>query len=340
MAHLEITKGKAVVQSPLRDEAMTIGRQPGNSIVINDPDISRRHCVIEPAEGRYRIYDVGSRNGIIVNGQRVQRSELRAGDVITLGKTVAKFLETPIRPPRKRKAVLRNWLIWVPAVSIFGVAAFVVAWATGMLGRDFPPDALREKLNIPAEVVKVDEMPTSQLASASAEDDNVESAEPPTDAVALPSGGTEPRQFEEIADRLRYEWIDPSVSMEEAEALLGRFVSARFIGRPTRDMNDRLVWELPPEGEITAVLEAFTDDARTALEALEQEPLLLEAELAGMMRRDRDGSRLFIRVGVIAIQRAWGNSDTALQPATRELLNKRIIIHPDFTAKPRDEQGN
>ena len=68
MAYLEITKGKAVVQSPLGDDAMSIGRQPGNSIVINDPDISRRHCVIEPG-----VHAIDFGTGPIESGSRVRR---------------------------------------------------------------------------------------------------------------------------------------------------------------------------------------------------------------------------------------------------------------------------
>ena len=93
MAYLEIKKGKAVLQSALDEEAMSIGRLPGNSIVVNDPDISRRHCVVERWEGRYSVYDLGSRNGTKVNGQRVQRADLRHGDTITIGKTIVKFLD-------------------------------------------------------------------------------------------------------------------------------------------------------------------------------------------------------------------------------------------------------
>src|SRR5262245_41834676 len=110
MAYLEISKDKAVVHSPLGEEPMSIGRQPGDSIVINDPDISRRHCVIERWESGYRIADLDSRNGTVVNGKRVRQMELKDGDLITLGGAVARFIERPLKP-RARK---RNVLVWGP----------------------------------------------------------------------------------------------------------------------------------------------------------------------------------------------------------------------------------
>ena len=114
--------------------------------------------------------------------------------------------------------------------------------------------------------------------------------------------------------------------------MLGRPVAARFVGRPTRDAAGELIWELPPDGEIAAVLIAADATRRRVLEAMEAEPLLLEVELAGVLRRDRDGTRLVLQVGVVEILRAWGEQDSALQPATRELLGKRMVLDPRATA--------
>jgi predicted component of type VI protein secretion system len=64
----------------------TIGRAPDNDLVLNYPNLSRRHAVIESSGGGVRIADCGSQNGTLVNGVPADGSvELRDGDVVTLG---------------------------------------------------------------------------------------------------------------------------------------------------------------------------------------------------------------------------------------------------------------
>ncbi len=68
----------------------TLGRSPGNEIVIHDPEISRRHAQIVQQEHGFAIEDMGSTNGTFVNGQRCAGlTSLRAGDRIELGDTVS-----------------------------------------------------------------------------------------------------------------------------------------------------------------------------------------------------------------------------------------------------------
>ncbi len=70
----------------------TLGRHPGQDIQILDRVVSKAHAVIECQDNRYYIYDVGSRNGTILNGQLVtRRTELKMGDEVTLGSTSIHF---------------------------------------------------------------------------------------------------------------------------------------------------------------------------------------------------------------------------------------------------------
>jgi len=69
----------------LRDRAVQIGRHPSNDIVLKDDLASRYHCVIEPADGGFRVRDLGSRNGTNVNDEKVDHRVLRSGDVIRVG---------------------------------------------------------------------------------------------------------------------------------------------------------------------------------------------------------------------------------------------------------------
>jgi pSer/pThr/pTyr-binding forkhead associated (FHA) protein len=47
---------------------VTIGRVPGNSLVVNDPKASSHHAEIQPERQGYSITDLGSTNGTCVNG--------------------------------------------------------------------------------------------------------------------------------------------------------------------------------------------------------------------------------------------------------------------------------
>jgi len=82
------THGAEIVDlSPSRP--LTIGRDDGNDIQLLDGRVSRRHGLIEYADGQYVIVDLQSANGIIVNGQRIapdpDRLALHDGDLIEIG---------------------------------------------------------------------------------------------------------------------------------------------------------------------------------------------------------------------------------------------------------------
>ncbi|QDT53142.1 Transcriptional regulatory protein ZraR [Caulifigura coniformis] len=65
---------------------LTIGRSPGNRIVIPDPKCSRQHCEIYGRENRWFLRDLDSRNGVVVDGQRISSDwELELGQTISLG---------------------------------------------------------------------------------------------------------------------------------------------------------------------------------------------------------------------------------------------------------------
>lgn len=63
----------------------SIGRSLENDIVLEDPGVSRTHAQIRWRNGRFEIFDVGSRSGTLLNGRPLTRSALKSGDVITLG---------------------------------------------------------------------------------------------------------------------------------------------------------------------------------------------------------------------------------------------------------------
>jgi signal transduction histidine kinase/pSer/pThr/pTyr-binding forkhead associated (FHA) protein len=73
------------------EEPVTIGRDRNNRLVLHDTEVSRRHAEIAPENGNYRLRDVGSANGTLVNTQLVKDVSLSPGDHITLGQTILVF---------------------------------------------------------------------------------------------------------------------------------------------------------------------------------------------------------------------------------------------------------
>ncbi|MBN2024156.1 MAG: FHA domain-containing protein [Pirellulales bacterium] len=67
---------------------VSIGREEGNSIQLNDERISRFHLKIQEDGGQLVLTDLESTNGTKVNGENVQLWLLRPGDVVTVGRTI------------------------------------------------------------------------------------------------------------------------------------------------------------------------------------------------------------------------------------------------------------
>ncbi|HEX3150618.1 MAG TPA: ATP-binding protein [Gemmataceae bacterium] len=73
------------------DEPVSIGRDRTNRLVLHDTEVSRKHAEVAPQNGSFRIRDVGSANGTLVNTQPVGEGQLNPGDHITLGQTILVF---------------------------------------------------------------------------------------------------------------------------------------------------------------------------------------------------------------------------------------------------------
>jgi hypothetical protein len=70
----------------------TIGRSKSAECVLRDPNVSRRHAELRRGEsGDWTIGDLGSTNGVKVNGRRVASTRLSPGDEVTIGTTTFLF---------------------------------------------------------------------------------------------------------------------------------------------------------------------------------------------------------------------------------------------------------
>ena len=81
-------KGK---RFPLAGKSVSVGSGPENAIRLADGAVSGRHAGLSIERGRVEIVDLGSRNGVLVNGRRTPRRVLEDGDVVTVGLTELKF---------------------------------------------------------------------------------------------------------------------------------------------------------------------------------------------------------------------------------------------------------
>jgi hypothetical protein len=70
----------------------TIGRSKEVDCVLRDPNVSRRHAELRRSStGDWTVVDLGSTNGIKVNGRRVASARLSPGDQVTVGTTTFSF---------------------------------------------------------------------------------------------------------------------------------------------------------------------------------------------------------------------------------------------------------
>ncbi len=75
----------------LVEDLITIGRDPGNMIVISDPSVSTRHAELQRAGETYRLKDLDSTNGTRVNSIPVAETVLRFDDRIRFGAAEARY---------------------------------------------------------------------------------------------------------------------------------------------------------------------------------------------------------------------------------------------------------
>ena len=86
-------KGRPVRAFTFNQDRVTVGRDPGADLVLDNPGISREHAKIEmTTSGVYRITDLESANGIFVNDLRVKVHYIINHDVVFVGKFALWFM--------------------------------------------------------------------------------------------------------------------------------------------------------------------------------------------------------------------------------------------------------
>lgn len=91
-------QGKSCTLDASLPAPMLIGQSPVCEFRLDDPMVSRRHVSLDVERGHVRIRDLGSTNGTVVDGVRVNDAELAGGERITIGETVLALERRAERP--------------------------------------------------------------------------------------------------------------------------------------------------------------------------------------------------------------------------------------------------
>jgi predicted component of type VI protein secretion system len=98
---------------------LLIGRHRECDVCIDSPKVSRRHCCVATAYDRILIRDLGSRNGVRVNGRLLEESRLQPGDELAIGPILFRLEQEDERPaaaPRPQAASSRPAPLVVPGL--------------------------------------------------------------------------------------------------------------------------------------------------------------------------------------------------------------------------------
>lgn len=115
---------------------LVLGRALNSDIPVFDPTISRRHAQVTSDETGVEVQDLGARNGIFLNGVKIERARLSPGDVVTFGKVAFRLRETarpslPTPPSARAQRAALTVLKPVPAPGTHRSGIGSVLGATG-----------------------------------------------------------------------------------------------------------------------------------------------------------------------------------------------------------------
>ena len=105
----------------LDHDRIIIGRDTDCDVVLATNQVSSHHCELRYRNGKWRVYDLGSKNGITVNGKKVTDATLKSGDRLTVAQYVPYRFQS-------EHSVSSRALLWTVAAVGFAAVAGVVGW--------------------------------------------------------------------------------------------------------------------------------------------------------------------------------------------------------------------
>ncbi|MGE3854860.1 MAG: FHA domain-containing protein, partial [Planctomycetota bacterium] len=205
---LEILSGRLKDQLVRLDRAVTIGRRPDNVIPLPQPDLSGQHARFEMIDGVPVVQDMGSRNGTMVNGEKLEARvirPLRAGDLVDLaslgilvrgerfkGEGLDRREEAPDGP-----APVHDPAAHSAAARKRGDSAFV-NFDDLSAAMDDDPDDLQPLMTVGNAPVVADDLPSSRRPAPPA-------APPQPEPAAEPPRKAEADDFEVDLDALQFD---------------------------------------------------------------------------------------------------------------------------------------
>lgn len=124
---------------------LVVGRAPQSDVIVADPSVSRRHAELAAQGDAFTVRDLGSANGILVNGERRADSPLASGDVVTFGAVAFRAVADDAPPADELPAGAAVRALTVPITAAHArderTLARLLELATGLAG-----DATLERL--------------------------------------------------------------------------------------------------------------------------------------------------------------------------------------------------
>ena len=292
---------------PLAVSGTIIGRTADNNIGLDHRSVSRQHAKILLVGHRYKVIDLGSANGTLVNGEPYAQAELKRGDLLELGHVKFRFIPAgeAYLPSAEEQAILQGrgrpqgggWR----SLLILGVA-LGLGGGFAVVQRLLPPSrAVPEAAAPPATAVVVAQAPVSAPPPSVTRPENVDECER---LLTQLRGALEARQWHR-AESLSNAVLALDGSRAEAQVALQR-----------AEMEARA--QAIYESAVTAMERSAWREALTALGTLPRGSLVAESAvtLQGQARAAEVTDRLTAASKALQLEN-WDEMAAALDEVAR-----------------------
>lgn len=115
---LIVRENQVTREIPLGAERTEVGRDATCQVRLTDQLVSLRHAAVERANDEFVVRDLGSTNGVVVNGLRVSEATLAHGDLLRMGETTLRFVDARIEEFSSPKSTdRRRPVVIIPGFS-------------------------------------------------------------------------------------------------------------------------------------------------------------------------------------------------------------------------------